>query len=179
MGTRMVQRISSISAAYSALSPTGTTRSTACSTFSNLSSASNNTVIVNDKSIMQKLDEIDVEDEGDFVFLDNDTMPEPKTLEIDIDPDMTIMKKSTMSSSKTTDTPPTPETPNSRSMDDSNGDHFDRLMKTMDENIAKLSNATVTSSESNNQNHIEEGAKRIENTPEPPLKNTGCACVIL
>ena len=182
--------VSNISAAYSAaLSPTATTRSSRIS-----QSASNNTVIVHkegEEEIIPK-----EQDENKFIYIEDspNSMPEPKTFDGDelpkalsIDMGMEIMQTKPSIESSHTNTPPTPESPDSRSMD-SNSNHFDRLLKSIDESIANhhggvtadatLSNATVTSSGSHrNEKHIAED-EGIETTPEP-LKNTSCACVIL
>merc|ERR1712154_199707 len=101
--------ISGISAAYSALSPTVTTRSAASSTVSSLSQ----TVIVKGNTHSK---EETVEKENNFVNMEDggSSMPEPKTFDLkededdmipseilSINPNMDIIKKSSLDSSHT------------------------------------------------------------------------------
>merc|ERR1712008_613282 len=98
---------------------------------------------------------------------------------LSIDTRMDIMKKSSddlSSRSHSHSTPPTPESPNSTSMD-SNSDHFDRMMKNIDDKRADygvsrteatLSNATVTDSHSqNNEQHTIKGEETEEHSTDP------------
>jgi len=177
--------------AYSALSPTraSTVRSVSSlassSTLSHLSSAVNlsQTVIVKETLKVQRDEEIEIGVE--------DATPSDNCEILSIDTRMDIMKKSSddlssRSHSHSHSTPPTPESPNSTSMD-SNSDHFDRMMKSIDDKRANygvsrteatLSNATVTDSHSqNNEQHTIKGVV-TEHSPDPH-HDVSCACIVL